>query len=81
MSHLSDTPNDGQQGDAPQEPLYGMGQFCIEPATYYDDDGPTSLRALRDLLDAANQVIEARGTPMVQLYVDALAHALDETGA
>ena len=40
----------------------------------------SSLKALRNLLDAANLVIEARGTPKLRACVDALEHKLNSLG-
>ena len=96
MSHLSDTPNDGQQGNPPHEPLYDLGPCCNEPVTYYADDGtpvhwigeflgsdeddPTGLTALRDMLDACGIQLESEGTPMTQLYASSLAAELDQMG-
>ena len=45
-----------------------------------DEDDPTGLTALRDMLDAASPHLEAVGSPMAQLYASALASELDAIG-
>ena len=44
------------------------------------ENGPISLRGLRDLIDAVTPAIEAKATPMVRLYAGELAAALDQMG-
>ena len=56
-------------------PVHWIGDF-----TGTEDDDPTSLIALRDMLDAASLHLEAEGSPMVRLYAGELAEALDAMG-
>ena len=60
--------------DAEGQLVHYLGNFTG------DSDDPTSLVALRDMLDAAAPHLEAEGSPMTRLYANALAAELDAMG-
>ena len=86
MSNLNDDPGDGQRLPGPEQPC------CNDEISYFQEDGtpvhwlgdftggddPTSLSALRDMLDAAAPHLEAETSPMARLYASALAAELDD---
>ena len=71
-------PNRGGQEfyyrDAEGQLVHYLGDFTG------DEDGPTSLVALRDMIDAVTPHLEAHGTPMARLWTSCLAAELDDMG-